>query len=570
MKKNKKILLFGNPNVGKSIFFSRLTGIRVIASNYPGTTVSYSKGYLRFKGEIYEIIDVPGVYSLEPVSEAEKVAKSFLSEGDYIVNIIDGTNLERNLYLSLQLIEKGKPMVIALNFADEMKHRGIEVDVKSLENLLGVPVIPTIALTGEGIKEVLERLLAQQKREKVVIRNKWSRIGKIIKKVQKITHRHHSFVDLLEDISFHPFWGFIFAFIVVMASFFIIRFIGESIISFLTEPFFEYGVKPILAKVSSLLLPFKVIHTILIGELINGEIDFTQSFGMLTTGIYVPIGMVLPYIFSFYLILSVLEDIGYLPRLAVFLDRWMHKIGLHGYAIIPTILGLGCNVPGILATRILESKVQRFITATLISIAIPCSALQAMIIGFVGSYGIKYVVLVYTTLFFVWVLLSIVLRITAEGFRPELLIEIPPYRFPGINAILKKVWLRVRSFVVEAIPIVLAGVFVVNFLYSLKVFDFLANVTSPVIKLLWGLPKNAIVPVLLGFLRKDIAVGLLASLDLTPSQAVVATVVLSTVFPCIATFIVLLKELGIKDFFKSLGIMIIITIFVGWILNIIL
>jgi len=565
--KKKKILLLGNPNVGKSVFFSRVTGVRVVASNYPGTTVSYAKGYTKIKEDVYEVIDVPGIYSLEPASDAERVASSFIKQGDYIINIVDATNLERNLYLTLQLIETGKPMVVALNFADEIKHRGIEIDRDRLEKLLGVPVVFTVALTGQGIKRVLERLLREKKREPKRIRNKWGVVGRMVMTVQRIHHRHHTFVNFLEDITFHPFLGLVSALLMVLVSFFLIRIIGETIISFIIDPAFELLLKPILLKISALLSNSSMIHDIVIGELIEGDIDFTQSFGLLSTGIYVPFGMVLPYIFSFYLVLSLLEDIGYLPRLAVFLDRWMHKIGLHGYAIIPTILGLGCNVPGVLATRILESRLQRFVTATLISIAIPCSALQAMIIGYVGNYGLRYVFFVYLILFLIWIILGFVLRFVAKGFRPELLIEIPPYRFPGISAIFKKVWMRIRGFIKEAVPIVLAGVFVVNILYVLKVFDYVAKIASPLITTVWGLPEKAIAPILIGFLRKDVAVGLLSPLNLSPFQA--ATVVLSIFFPCIATFIVLLKELGIKDFLKAIGLMLITTVLVGGILNLI-
>jgi ferrous iron transport protein B len=171
--------------------------------------------------------------------------------------------------------------------------------------------------------------------------------------------------------------------------------------------------------------------------MIDGQVDFVQSFGLLSSGLYVPIAMVLPYIVSFYFMFGILEDVGYLPRLAVLMDTLMHRLGLHGYAIIPTLLGLDCNVPAILATRILESQRERFITATLISIALPCAALQAMILGSVGERGIQYVAIIYGPLIMVWIMLGIVLRYTVKGFSPELLIEIPPYRFPPWQTILQ-------------------------------------------------------------------------------------------------------------------------------------
>src|SRR4030042_7039922 len=150
-----KILLMGNPNVGKSVLFSRLTGVRVIVSNYPGTTVSYTRGEMKLGEDTAEVIDVPGTYTLEPTSEAEEVASQMLHTGDVVVNVVNATNLERNLYLTLQLLEKGVPVIVALTMWDDTKHRGIDIDLDKLRGLLGVPVIPTVAVTGQGIKELV-------------------------------------------------------------------------------------------------------------------------------------------------------------------------------------------------------------------------------------------------------------------------------------------------------------------------------------------------------------------------------------------------------------------------------
>jgi len=280
--------------------------------------------------------------------------------------------------------------------------------------------------------------------------------------------------------------------------------------------------------------------------------------------------MVLPYIVSFYLVLGLLEDVGYLPRLAVLMDTIMHRLGLHGYAIIPSMLGLGCNVPAVLATRILESKRERFIAATLISIAIPCAALQAMIFGLVGQHGGQYVAIVYGTLFVVWVILGIIINRFARGFSPELLIEIPPYRLPPWRTVLQKLWMRAYGFLREAVPIILAAVLVINILYVLGIFDAIANFTAPVVTGLLGLPKEAVTALVIGFLRKDVALGMLAPLALSAKQLVVGSVVLAMFFPCIATFVVLLRELGVIDMLKSAGIMIVAALLVGGALNLIL
>jgi ferrous iron transport protein B len=269
-------------------------------------------------------------------------------------------------------------------------------------------------------------------------------------------------------------------------------------------------------------------------------------------------------------VLGLLEDVGYLPRLAVLMDTIMHRLGLHGYAIIPSMLGLGCNVPAILATRILESKRERFIAATLISIAIPCAALQAMIFGLVGEQGGQYVAIVYGTLFLVWIILGIIINRFARGFSPELLIEIPPYRLPPWRTVLQKLWMRASGFLKEAIPIILGAVLVINILYYVGVFNAIANFTAPVVTGLLGLPKEAVTALVVGFLRKDVALGMLAPLALSPGQLVVGSVVLAMFFPCIATFIVLLRELGIINMLKSAAIMIVSALLVGGLLNLIL
>ena len=567
-----KILLMGNPNVGKSVVFSRITGVRVIASNYPGTTVGFSKGSMKLAGEEVEVIDVPGSYSLEPTSKAEEVALEMLKDGDLVINIIDATNLERNLYLALELLEREIPVIIALNIWDDTKHRGITIDVEKLGQLLGVPVVPTVAVTGEGIKELVDRI-PEATSPPMPVRThdeRWVAIGSIIAEVQTITHRHHTWLERLGDASAKPLTGLPIAALVLGISFLVVRFIGEGVIGYVFEPLFEKLWAPLMMKLSVLLGSGGFWHDILVGKLFDGEIDFFQSMGVLTTGLYIPIGAVLPYVFSFYLVLGFLEDFGYLPRLAVLLDNLMHRIGLHGYAIIPSLLGLGCNVPAIMATRILESRRERFIAATLISIGIPCAAAHAMIFGLVGAQGVQYVAMVYGTLFVVWIILGFILNRTIKGFSPELLIEIPPYRLPSWRVLLQKLWMRMYGFLREALPIILAAIFVIGILYTLGVFDFIANLAAPVVSGIFGLPKEGVVAIVIGFLRKDVAIGMLAPLALSAGQLVVGCVVLTMFFPCIAAFVVLARELGFKRLIGATAIMIAATVVVGGLLNLIL
>ena len=570
----KRILLMGNPNVGKSAVFSRLTGADVVTSNYPGTTVEFARGKMRLDGEDVEVIDVPGTYTLEPTSRAEEVAVGMVEElgdDDVVIQVVDSTALERNLLLTLQLLSKGKKLVVALNMWDEAKHKGVEIDHKKLEMMLGVPVVPTCARSGEGMGELKRRLKdATSSGPLCPYEQRWQTIGDIIDQVQRVTHRHHTLGERIGELTVHPFWGIPFALLVLYSTFKVIRFIGESLIGYIFDPAFQRLWLPIMEKLSGLLGPGSFLHDLFIGNLIEGEIDFMQSFGLLTTGLYIPFAAVLPYVFAFYLVLSFLEDSGYLPRLAILVDVLMHKLGLHGLSIVPMMLGLGCNVPGALSTRILETRKERFIAATLMAVAVPCMAQIAMVVGLLGRYGARGLGPVFGALFLLWLGLGMVLKRLIMGETPEIITDIPPYRAPYWGALAKKVWMRVRWFLTEAVPFVLLGVFVVNVLYSVGIVDILGKFLSPVLTGLLGLPPGAVGALIVGFLRKDVAVGMLAPLGLSLKQLIVASVVLCAYFPCVATFVTLFRELGLGDMLKATLIMVGIAFSVGGLLNLIL
>jgi ferrous iron transport protein B len=569
----KKIYLIGNPNVGKSVVFSRLTGVQVISSNYPGTTIDISKGYLQVGDERIEVLDLPGAYSLEPTSSAEKVAASLLNEYPkneiVVINILDSTNLERNLLLTLQLMEEGFPTIACLNMCDDAVHRGVYLDIRKLEEILQIPVISTCAVTGAGIKLLIERIGEARPAlwAKLIHEARWSEIGKIVEQVQRLEHRHHTLREVLEDASVRPLTGLIIAAGVIYASFKIVRFVGEMIINRITDPVFINFYQPILEKLTRYWQEKGFWFHLLIGDLINGKIDFKQSLGVLTTAPYIEFGMVLPYVVSFYFILSLLEDIGYLPRLAILLDNVLHRLGLHGYAIIPVLLGFGCNVPGILSTRVLESRRERFIASTIISIGVPCVPLQAMIFGLLGKFSGFYVGGVYLVLFSLILLLGVILNRTLKGYSPEFLLEIPPYRFPPLHMLGQKLYFRIKGFLIEAVPVVLIGVAAINILIYFNLFNIVSGIFAPIVHGLFGLPKEAIVALVIGFLRKDVAVGMLVPLGLSAKQLFIAATLLAISFPCIATFMVLWKELGVKDLLKSTLIMITVSLIVGAALN---
>lgn len=579
----RKIVLMGNPNVGKSVVFSRLTGANVISSNYPGTTVDFSKGLMRFEGEKVEIIDAPGTYSLASSNKAEEVASKMFHEADIVINVVDATNLERNLYLTLELLEQNKPVVIALNLWDETKHLGIHIDEKKLQKMLGVPVVPIVALTGEGIKELVSEIKNATSPEKIKPTSdegRWIEIGQLIKEVEQFEHRHHTLRDRLSDLTIRPITGLPIALGIIFSAFWIVRFIGENLINFIFNPIFEELYKPLVSQIGEMLGP-GFLYNFLISQT-YGEIEFVESLGMLTTGLYVPVGMVLPYIIAFYFMLSMLEDTGYLPRLATLLDNVFHKLGMHGYGIVPVFLGLGCNVPGMLAIRSLETRKQRFIAATLLSISVPCMAQTSLIFAIFSNpeqqqslvYApIFYILIVFTTLLILYFVAGFLLNKFVKGESPEIFLEIPSYRVPHLKTSLKKTYMRIKWFLKDALPWMFLGVFLINILYTIGIIDFLAALFEPFMETLFGLPGETSVILLSGFLRKDLAVGTLLSFPtgtFTAMQLVIVATMLTIYFPCIATFAIMVKELGIKDMIKAAIVMIFAASFVGIILRFVL
>ncbi|HRU39862.1 MAG TPA: FeoB small GTPase domain-containing protein, partial [Candidatus Goldiibacteriota bacterium] len=466
----------------------------------------------------YEIIDTPGIYSLEAESAAEQVAVKIVREADLLVNVIESTNLERNLNLTLQLIKTGKPMVVVLNFWDETKHVGVEIDATKLGKLLGVPVVTACAVTGEGIKDLVASLGAA-KPGNIAFRQReiWKEIGNIIENVQKVYHKHHSAADRLADLTIQPLTGLPIAALILAAVFVIIRFTGESLITHVFDPAFSRLYMPLIGKLSAAVsVPF--IRELLVGK--TGEA--MTSFGILTTGIYVPFVSVLPYILSFYLALSFLEDTGYLPRLAVLLDNIFHRFGMHGFSAVPIVLGLGCKVPALFSLRILASEREKILTAVLVLMAAPCMPQTAMIFSVGAKYGAGAVLTVFSVIFSVSLLCSFLLNKALRGEAPELFMEIPPYRMPSARMMFRKMWFRVRVFLFEAVPMIVFGVFVINVLDILGIIHFLSDTLGKATSFLMGVPAETGIVMVLGFLRKDMSISMLAPLNLDAKQFIIA------------------------------------------------
>ena len=588
-----KVLLIGNPNVGKSALFYRLTGVAVHTSNYAGTTVTFTEGKWKLppiscahdctqcpgcmrlakdtgtvEERIADIVDVPGTYSLEPDAQSERIAVDMIDTADVLINIIDSTNLERNLSLTLDLIKYKKPMIAVLNMWDEAHHMGIEINIKKLESELGIPVVTTNARTGEGVLDLAMRL-DDAAIPGIFIKDeaeRWETIGRIVNNTQSLTHRHHTFRERLEDLSMHPIFGLPIALAVLVGMFELVITLGNLIVDILSK-FFQWAWVPLMMRLYDSTHQMRWLAKIFVGDLINGQIDLESSMGVLTTGLFVPLGLVLPYLLLFYLILGFLEDWGYLPRMAVLFDRFFHRIGLHGYSVIPIMLATGCNIPGVLALRNLETRRERFITAAIMCTAIPCMAQSAIIFRETGKFGGVYLWLTLISLLTVAVVLGVILNAYSKGSTPSLLAEMPSYRIPSVKMQFKKLWNRLRGFFKEAVPLMMLGILLVQILFLTGVLDILFKIASPLITGLWGLPKETVSAMLVGIIRKDAAVALLVPLKLTGPQTITAIVTLVLYFPCVATYTVLARELGLKDLLKVTGIMLASTLIMGIFLN---
>lgn len=459
----------------------------------------------------------------------------------------------------------------------------IEQAIKKIQKRVSLPrwqVILALEGSQEFKKKIAKEILKEATREVeedhgepielIMLKARFGQAGALASQVQKIGHRHPTFWEKLGDATVKPLTGLPIAVGILWGIFKIFITIAGFITDGLMVPFFEGPYDKFVRFWVERAFSEGFIRDLLIG--VPGA-GYLESFGLLTTGIFVPIGIVLPALLVFYILLTLLEDIGYLPRLAVLVDTIFHRLGLHGYSIVPVVLALGCNIPGVMASRILPTKRQRFIMLTMLGISIPCMAQTAVVLSIIGPFGLGWVILIYLILLSLFIITGSLLNKWLKGETPEIAIEIPPYRLPRISNLLMKTWLRMEQFLLGAIPWVLMGIFIVNILYALRIMQFLSKILSPLLGGWLGLPQEVIYSLILGFLRKDVATGLLAPLldkgiiDLY--QAIVAVVILAIYFPCAATFAVFLKELGIRDTIKSTALMLTTAFLVGGLFHLI-
>ena len=557
-----RFVLVGRPNCGKSTLFNQVAGYKAETGNFHGTTVTFTESKVRVSGEVVDLVDLPGTYTLTGSNPAEAVAKDYLKsrDVDLIINVVDASRLAQSLELTLELLAVQRPLLVAMNMMDEALRMGLKVDGPGLEKKLGVRVVPLIASKGRGVKGLFLAGLDSAKKESDYTRRfvldtdeplARHKLGQGLEG-EFVTQgaRNLTWRDRLDDVLLHPVWGYATLLLILFAFFQAVYGIGRLI-----EPplllIFDYLIKVAAG-------PFGAQS--LFGVLVNGILQ----------GVTAGVAIVLPYLLPFLLGLGLLEDVGYLPRVAFLMDALMHKIGLHGKAIVPFILGYGCNVPAIMSTRTLEEPRDRFMAAALATL-VPCAARLAVVFGLVAFYlgPVPALGLYVFNLFVIAVTGRILTGLLPED-TPGLILEMPPYRTPTLKAVFNKAWFRIREFVVEAWPTLIIGSGVLALLSYFNLAIYFNLLIRPITWVL-GLPAAVGVPLIFGILRKELSLVMLGqalgSMNfasvMTPEQLLTFTVFVMFYVPCVATLIMLRRELGTKGMLWITAITVIVALVAG-------
>ncbi|MCX6154362.1 MAG: ferrous iron transport protein B [Candidatus Kapabacteria bacterium] len=615
MKINDKlrtIAIVGQPNAGKSTLFNVLSDTKASTSNFAGTTVDLKQTIINIYNESFRLIDLPGSYSLNPNDKAEQVTLDYImnEQVDLIINLIDSTLLSRSLVMTVELIETGIPMIVGLNMLDESMAHGIFINKQLLEQELRIPVIPITAIFGKGVKNLIDecskllsasnhnpakfdysahlenfvvetesilatktsnlnvsdRFLAIKALEYPVIlgsdlRNLTSSINKIASeqilkdhkfdifesisyerhhiaikitdKVQTLKSRHERpLIEKLDDWLLHPFWGYVFLLLYFILQFSLIFILGDIISKIIEVP---------LDFVESLYTPLKL----------NSPFLYYMTNGIYQ-GIEGAIGVVLPYLLPLVLITSFFEETGYISRVAFLIDGFMHKIGLHGKSVVPFILGFGCSVPAIYATRIIENKIERKITASLIPL-IPCSARISVIFALAAARtGPLWTVLIF---FYVIIIIAIVGKIISKfsGKPIGLILEIPNLKIPSLKIPFQKTKTKLMEFIRVALLYLVLGSFIMGMTEYLNLTIYINKFFSPLVSTILGLPEQLGSTLIFGFLRKELVIVMMtqalgiSSLDVLPmtnAQILTFTIFVTLYLPCLSTMLVLKREFG--------------------------
>lgn len=552
----------GNPNVGKSVVFSKLTGVHVNSSNYVGTTVDFAVGDIDFEGQKGVMIDVPGVYSLEATSDAERVAVELLREGaDVIICVLDATHLERNLYLAYQLKEYSIPIVFSLNLLDVAKRQGIQIDVAKLSQELGAPVIPTVAVKNTGLRELIKASLAMAKEKvmpgpKLSEEERWAKIQEVVAKVQTKVEKKKSLIEVLEEKTIQPWPGIPLALLVMVLSLGVVVGGGKALRALVLLPLVRDVIQPLLTDLISLVIPAGILRNLLVGD-----------YGILIIGIEWPFALILPYVFLFYLVFSFLEDTGYLPRIAVLVDGVFRRMGIQGGNIIPLMLGFGCAVPAILGSRAANTYKERIMVAAMVSFAIPCASQSAAFMSLLGERSIIALIFVYLLAMLVAFTVGLIVNKIVPGRSQAMILEVPNLLLPDGQAFLKKLKLRLKHFFVDAEGPMLLGIVIASVIVETGILNEVSRLIAPLVQGWLGLPREASLALLLGIIRRELAVLPLLELDLNTLQLIVGSVMALLYLPCLSVFAVLTKEFSVKVASAIVVVTVISAFIFGGIIN---
>lgn len=623
----KNIILIGQPNSGKSTIFNVLSDIKTSTSNFAGSSGEINETIISFGGEGWRLYDLPGVYSLNPTQESERITLEFITKTqiDLIINVVDATSLTRSLELTCELLELGLPMIVALNMMDEASAHGVSIDTVALAAEVGNPVVETSALKGKGIKQLLEagenyiRLKKTNTNcprftrhiegrvaeiENAMVTNPFPSISrrfvaikaieypsiiptadfaplndivqdfekesrlmhnmdgfesisyerhhlamKVSEKVSKfVARRSRSRSDIMDDALLHPLWGQLIMLCFFFIYFFAIFYVG-SLLSALVEP--------MIVSLGESFAPLKESNEFLWFSINGAYMGFAGV-----------VGIVLPYFLPLVLITSLFEESGYLARVAFLSDGLFHRIGLHGKSAVPLILGFGCAIPAIYATRILENKRDRQITSVLLQF-IPCSARIAVIFALTAAFtGPVWAVIVFAYVLFV---------IAASGkimskmltMPIGLVLEIPRLKVPSLSLSFAKTWMKTKDFAKEAVIFLVLGSIVLGWIEYFNVAYYIDLTLSPITGFVLGLPDQLGSTLVFGFLRKELIIVMasqalqvqsIAELPLTSDQIITFIIFVTFYFPCLTTFVVLSKEFGKKFSFAAASFSVLVAL----------
>ena len=611
-----RICLVGNPNVGKSAIFGLLTGRYVNVSNFPGTTVEITKGSATIHREQFEIVDTPGVNSLIPMSEDEKVTRDILlaERSESIVQVIDAKNIRRGLFITLQLAEMGVPFAIDLNMRDEASNRGIDIEEKVLSNIFGIDVVSTIAVQKKGISSLKKaalnpRISSYSFTYSPIIEEYLARIeeilpyGNISKRsvalmvlsgdstlkdwllknmeaeeiaqletlrdeaagkisgslssaishqrlnivndiaraiVTKTSGQRRGIAGFLGEVTTHPVWGIPFLLLVLYVIYQFVGVLGAgTLVDYMEEVVFGEYLNPWAEKIILSLIPWKFFQELFIGP-----------YGIVTMAFTYAIAIILPITTTFFIAFSVMEDSGYLPRLAAMLNRVFQAMGLNGKAVLPLILGLGCDTMATLTTRILDTGKERIIVTLLLALGIPCSAQIGVILGMFGKQPLSAMMIWLGSLVVVIIGVGYLSSKVIPGERADFILELPPIRMPQFSNVLVKTVSRIEWYLKEAVPLFILGTLILFTADKLHIIPFMQDAASPLIVHFLGLPVEATESFIMGFLRRDYgAAGLFALQQqglLNTEQTIVSLVTITLFVPCIANLFMIIKERGMK------------------------